>query len=272
MTIDTLQKVLDALPGQRVLQYKSVNFGALSGQFQLWTAAPNAGSTPPGGSGEAPTNATAGALPVTMPGGRKLYLSRARIGTMGNEVQGSAILYDRLVHAAGLVGNVATEQVIDTAALTRWTGGEGVELWLEQWSTFGGSPTATFNYTNQDGTTGRTTTVAVSPVGSNRWQQVPLASGDTGVRAVHSMTLAAAGATAGNMGVVLVKRVAELMLSPSTAVLQTDKGGNRKNRRYVDWLDHGLPEIADGACLALALHGGSVSSGNYHLDAEFVLG
>lgn len=247
MALDTLQKVLDGLPGRAIPARKTFAASGTGGPrlYSLWSSGPfpTAGATPPTGSGEAPGQSTTGALKFAAAGaGKSLYLADYIIdSTVANLAIG---IYDRLVHTSGLVGNVTTEQVIDTAALTRNTSGEGVELWIETYtnSPIPNATSVTVNYTNQDGTTGRTTTFAAT--GGNGTAggilTVPLASGDTGVRAVHSVTLGASSGVAGSFGVTLVRRIAECWNNIS--------GLNGAGRE--DWSDLGLPVIDADACLA----------------------
>ena len=122
-----------------------------------------------------------------------------------------ALLYDRLSHQGGLSGIVATAQTtnLPTAALPRYTTGAQVWIGLEIYTAVGATATTvTANYTNQAGTAGRTTkAVAFGGSGTNSAGTIvilPLADGDTGVRSVESVTLAATTGTAGNFGVTLI--------------------------------------------------------------------
>jgi hypothetical protein len=121
-------------------------------------------------------------------------------------------LFDRLVDHAGCVANVATAQTtnLPTAALTRETSGEGVWAFIEVYGAIGSTTTTvTISYTNQDGTAGRTslpqTIGGAFRTGAQNLIPIPLQDGDTGVRSVQSMTLAATTGTAGNIGIVLAK-------------------------------------------------------------------
>jgi hypothetical protein len=127
------------------------------------------------------------------------------------------ILADRLSHQGGLDGTVTSAQTtnLPTAALTRRTTGLGVEAWLEVYTALGGTTetTATVSYTNDAGVGGQTsgTTRFGGPSGINSREHLcflPLASGDRGVRAVASVTLAASTGGAGNFGVTLAYPVA----------------------------------------------------------------
>lgn len=145
-----------------------------------------------------------------------------RLSIMGARINPSSIggqaiiLVDMLNVSGGLNGTLTTVQTtnLPTAALTRYTDGDGVMAGLCIWAAIGGTATTvTLSYTNQAGTAGR-----ISPAtqigGSNvanaagRVILIPLAAGDTGVRSVESVTLAGTTATAGNFGVCLFKPLA----------------------------------------------------------------
>ena len=157
------------------------------------------------------SNATTGSLLHTSPSGSKKK-RLVGIGLGGASAAGTLIVYDRLCHQGGLSGTSATEQTtnLPTAALTRYTDGAGVQIWLEIFTQIGTTATTiTASYTNQAGTDSRTTQQAnwgaTGLREAQRLVRLPLASGDTGVRAVASVTAAGTTGTAGNFGVVLAK-------------------------------------------------------------------
>ncbi len=196
------------------------------------------------GAAAVPDNATRGGLLQTDPsGGReKWLLGNGIVGTAG----GGVLLYDRLLHNGGLSGTVTTAQTVG-GTLTRNTGGEGNQIWVEIYTIIGTTATTiTASYTNQAGTSGRTTK-AVSIGGTNnreaeRMLPLPLQDGDTGVQAVASVTLAASTLTAGSFGVTVMKPIGLGMVPTAGAGYWRD---------YVAGLP-GLPKIDTDACLALA--------------------
>jgi hypothetical protein len=206
-----------------------------------WDGIPSGGAAP-GASVLIPTNATTGALKQTDPGGgRAKYLVGAGGGGLA---AGVWLLYDRLLHISSLSGTNTGAQTV-AGSLTRETTGAGVQAWVEIYSAIGGTArTITASYTNQAGTAGQTSAaVAIGGTGlleSSRMIQLPLAAGDTGVRAVASVTLSATTGTAGDFGVTLMKPLAMIHV-PAT--------GTGTWRSYVD--GYSIPEIKTGACLAL---------------------
>jgi len=157
--------------------------------------------------------------PMPSVGSGRLTIMGARLNP--SSIGGQAvILVDMLNVSGGLSGIVTTAQTtnLPTAALTRFTSGEGVMAGFCIWGNVGSTATTvTVSYTNQAGTSGKISTatqfggnnVAVS----GRMILIPLATGDTGVRSVESVTLAATTGTAGNFGVCLFKPLAIMAMN-----------------------------------------------------------
>lgn len=154
----------------------------------------------------APTRATVGALGQANPGGgrEKFLLGVATTST----VAGVYMVYDRLLHISGLSGTTTTAQTVG-GSLTRYTSATdaiGNMIYIEIYNTIGTTATTiTASYSNEGGTSGRTTK-AVAIGGTNlreisRMIPLPLQDGDLGVTAVASVTLAASTTTAGDFGV-----------------------------------------------------------------------
>lgn len=191
-----------------------------------------------------PDRSTLGALGQSNPtGGRQLWL----LGLEASITQGGVLmLYDRLLHNGGLSGTVTTAQTVG-GTLTRNTGGVGNEIWIEIYSAIGTTATTiSASYTNQAGTSGRTTpAVAIGNTNlreESRIIKLPLQDGDTGVQAVASVTLAASTTTAGSFGVTIAKPIAMGLCEAVGAAVFRD---------FVAGLPS-LPEIATDACLAFA--------------------
>lgn len=178
----------------------------------------------------------------------KLQILGGRFNTGGTAAV-TLVAVDLLNVSGGLSGIVTTEQTtnLPTAALTRHTGGDGVFIGLVVYTTPGSTATTvTVRYTNQAGTANRVST-ATSFGGTSfrevgRVIQVPLAAGDTGVRSVEGVTLAATTGTAGNFGVCLFKPLATFCLENTTGTMPIDavsSGG----------LVGSMAEFDDDACL-----------------------
>lgn len=213
--INTIDDLLASLRTPQSIYKASLANAVVGGFTSLWTAAglPTLGATPASGSGAVPTSATAGAIPLpTLASGETLYLAGAQ---SAQATAGVLILIDRLVHTSGLSGTVATAQTVNTAALTRYTDGVGVEAALEWYSATGSTAvTFTSSYTEANGTSpaGRTSVATSIPANTNVGRFIPfggLASGHLGVKTVETVTLSASTLTAGNFGVTLFKRLAQ---------------------------------------------------------------
>lgn len=225
----------------------------------LWKVAgnPGAGSNPPAytaGSGYIPTEATAGAIPFVDPSASG-YL--ARFGAAGSTV-GTLILYDRVWACSGFVTNSVSAQNVTTpgtvdrdannAAL-----GDGVELWGEVYTAPGATgATWTVSYTNEAGTAGRSATYTHPANAESVGQMFPfvLAAGDKGVRAVASLTCSISSGTAGDIGITLLRRIAEIPLTVVNVA------------QVLDGVALGLPDLYDNSCLALMVQCSATNTGN----------
>lgn len=255
---DTL--ALAMASSRRIPVYKASQTAEGAGTWHsLWKAAgqPGAGSNPPAytaGSGYVPTSATAGALPFVNPAAGVLsYLTRA---FANSATVGTLILYDRLWACSGLSLNTASTQTVTTpGSLTRPDAlGADVEIWGEVYTAGGASAASwTVSYTDQDGNTGQTATYAHPANAESVGQMVPytLAAGDTGVRAIASVVTSATG-TAGDYGITLLRRIAEI---PVPIVNIGDAQ---------DALGTGLPRIYDSACLAWMVQCSTTNTGNVY--------
>jgi hypothetical protein len=147
---------------------------------------------------------------LTFLGGR---FSLMPISTGGGGAAG--IMIDLLNINGGLNANITTPQTtnLPTAALTRYTSGEGVMAGIVIFTQIGnGFSTFTVSYTNQSGTSGRISTA--TQIGQTNFREnnvfipIPLQAGDTGVRSIESVTLAGTTGIVGNFGVCLYKPLA----------------------------------------------------------------
>lgn len=253
MAITNMDTLIAALvAGDKPTYQKQTLTSVANFYYSLWKIAgqPGAASTPPTGAGEAPTRATAGAIGAWTNSAGSDVARLAGLNLTSDDL-GVYTLYDRLVHTSGLNGTTITAQTINSSALTRYTSGVGVEAWLEIYAALGiTSRTATISYTNQDGTAGRSgscLTGTSAPVG--RMIPFSLQAGDTGVRSIETLTLSASTGTAGDFGVTLLKRLADIPASSTTTYLPRDA------------FDLGLPEIVDDACLAFMAFTGATTLG-----------
>lgn len=240
---------------------KSVSGSLLAGRLHSsWTMAPPTVTAP--STAVAPTSATVGAIDFSNNAGGSQFIVS---GSVSNRQLGVYILADRLSHQGGLSGtsNAAQTTNLPTAALTRYTSGVGVFAGLEIYTDIGTTQTTvSISYTNQAGTTGRTSpSVLWGGTGNNTaWRiiQVPLMSGDSGVRAVASVTAAATTGTLGNFGVVLYK---PLLYIPSGVVDNFD---------LFNRMLGGLPDLPSDSCLFWLFVPSLTAAASPHCDLNFV--
>ncbi len=183
--------------------------------------------------------------------GTTTYVGRAGL-TMATA--GSVHVYDLCWACSGFVGNSNTAQnVVSFSGLpSRHSGGVGLEIWVGCSSAIGATAhNVTVSYTNQAGTSGRTTvsTAGITSMPANRMYQLPLQSGDTGVQSIQSLTLSASSGTAGNLWLLVMERYVG-MSCPVPNV----------GRNY-DFAELGLPTPSDEACLLFVHQGTTTSSG-----------
>lgn len=199
--------------------------------------------------GEIPDRTTTGALPFTAPGGgREKLLIGAAIAPL---IAGVYLLYDRLFHIGGLSGVSTVDQTVQgttpSPALTRNTGGAGNFAFYEIYTAIGTtSTTLTMTYTDQSGDTGQTSTINIGSTGfreATRAQRIPLAAGDSGIRAIDKVRLTASTTTAGNFGITIAQPLAWIPVGAA---------GIAGWRDYTTGLP-GIPAIDPNACLSLML-------------------
>lgn len=259
MAFTTMAQVITALPGQRLRFRKSITTPS-SGWGSGWAGSgfPAAGADPSSGlSGDVPTIATTGALPLVNAGSGALALARAQASYDQVGATMILLLYDRLWHNSGINATITTSQTINSVALTRPdANGANVEAWWHVYATMGaGTPNVTLTYTDQDGNTGNTTTsgVLATAMATHRTGPFPLAAGDTGVRSIQSWQ-ADATFTSGTIGLILRRRLAEIPIYANADAVQ-------------DALRCVLASIPTNACLELVAYSNTGSS--HILTGEF---
>jgi len=258
----TYKSLLQQYPTRLI---SKVAIGDTSRLQSCWASAPIPGSAPT--TATALSDSTNGAvtferlgLPAATTKTRRLAQVQTRTSLNVTSIALATLVIDRLSHQGGLSGTTTGAQTtnLPTAALTRYTSGEGVFAALEIYGTVGTTATtATVSYTNQAGTAGQISPAFVFGGSGNRSAGtmliVPLADGDTGVRSVESVTLAASTTTAGNFGVTLFK------------ILDWVPGGNAGFDNTTGPVDAFLgggglcPVVEDNACLQLCSFSGATT-------------
>lgn len=258
---------------QHIFDYKDARVGAggaaspVAGRLtSLWqyNGARGQGSVADS-AGESPDNAYGGALKQTNPaGGKQLWL----VGVASAGIaQGTLFLFDRLAAESGNSGTVTTAQSLSNCAIDRYTGSEapGNQIFLEITTQIGTTATTvTASYTNQDGTSGRTTVAtAFGGTGLREAQRLialPLQAGDTGVISVESVTVLATTGTAGDF-TVLIMRPMPVLPIPSV--------GQGAVRDAISGLP-GLIEVKTNACLQWAWLPNTTTVPSFHAHVVLV--
>lgn len=241
MAITTLDGLAAGLiAGESKLFLKSSFTSEGAGLFHsLWKTAgnPAAGANPGNINGTIPVDSTLGAFAFV----NAVANSYMGYFSASSTVAGSLTLYDRLWHSSTMSGTQTISTAITPASLTRYTTGQGVEMWGEIYTAIGTTAaTLTVQFTNEAGTTAQSATYAHPANAEAVGQMFPfvLPAGSTGVRAPTNYIWSTSTLTAGDFGLTLMKRLV-------TIPLQT---GNRPE--VYDAITCGLREVADDACLA----------------------
>jgi hypothetical protein len=130
-----------------------------------------------------------------------------------NSVASTMVIYDILWKGGAYAFNAATSGNTPTSFLSKIPGGTAAdtagctEIWVETVTAFTGNQTFKVTYTNEAGTTGRTTgatglSPAAAPTLGRMWQ-LPLAAGDKGVSGVTGVT--GATGTAGTANILVLR-------------------------------------------------------------------
>jgi hypothetical protein len=172
--------------------------------------------------------------------------------TAATGVPGTLMLVDLQGYWPGISNNTTSAQTLVGTPTLRYTNGAGCRLYQVQTAVAGATAqNIALSYTDQSGNTGNTMPVTVamtasgiaghishSGVAANNYGPVlPLASGDSGVQNVATVTMSAANT--GTFALCLARPLAQISLS--VLGLMTEK----------DLLNQipSLPEIKDGGCL-----------------------
>ena len=193
----------------------------------------------------------------------KHLLNMSAWSTAATGVPGTLMLVDLQGYWPGISNNTTSAQTLIGTPAPRYTNGEGLRLYQVQTAVAGATAqNIAISYTDQAGNTGNTLPVTVamtasaiaghishSGVAANNYGPfLPLASGDTGVRNVATVTMSAANT--GTFALCLARPLAQITLS--VAGLMTEK----------DLLNQipSLPQVKDGACLVWLYGAGAATA------------
>jgi hypothetical protein len=174
---------------------------------------------------------------------------------------GSLRIYDRLVAVSGLDLTAVAARVVNSAALTRYTSGLGVEAWVEVTTvTSVTAPQVTMDYVDE-ANVARVGTVLVFPaaVTNLSWMgRLPILAPSNGIKSVTNLNVTVASTT-GICNVVLLKPLATIAVP-----------ANLWNERDQVLQLTSLPRIYDGASLAFMVY--VLSGGTYYSHGSLKAG
>lgn len=196
----------------------------------------------------------------------KNLLNMGAVSAVATAVPSTLMLVDMCLYYPGISMNSATAQtLVNTNTLTRYTTGAGLRAGLVIQTSAGATAhNIAISYTNQAGTAGRTLPVTVAGTASaiaphlthsgtaanNYGAFLPLASGDTGIRSVQTLTLSAASG-GGTAALCLYKPLMEIPITTASVYAERDLLNQLPS----------LPIIQDEACLTwLLFTGGALAA------------
>ena len=172
--------------------------------------------------------------------------------TAATGIPGTLTLVDLQGYWPGITNNSAVAQTLTGTPSPRYTNGAGLRLYQVQTATAGATAqNMALSYTDQDGNAGNVMPVTVSMTASaivghishsgvaanNYGPFLPLASGDSGVRNVATVTMSAANT--GTFALCLAKPLAQITLGVVSLYHEKDLLNQVPS----------LPVVKDGACL-----------------------
>ena len=265
MAISTLDQYL-AAPSQRVSIIKTASVTAVAlMNTQVLQANGNPGAGVLAGTsttaGVVPTDATAG-FPVinAFAGSNTGYISNV---AFGSTVPCRITLFDCLWKGGAYPFNAAVTLSSQPSYSSRVIGGTdytNTEIWIEAVTAHTGNQSVAVTYTNQAGTTGRTTgTIAtgVAPIIA-RMVQLPLQAGDTGLQKIESVTSTVS--TVGTFNVLVLRRLW------SGRVIVANSGDVH------DFLKTGMPQIFENSAIMTIVQPDSTATGIFEVVAEIING
>jgi len=249
MAIDNLEKLINGLNNRYILTFNKASISNMIAGT-IGTRWRTAGSPP---AGVLPTTAedcnsnTVGAWKLPpISGETKMYIGEINVS---QTVLGQFLLFDRLSHMGGLVGNSTGVQdvslgIVGPATQGRCSDdGSGVLWALQGYVNLGSTATtATVTYTNQDDVSARTTTVDIP--GTMRLGSVyPIMPNDDDkrIKSIQTIQLTASTDTAGNFGITARTRIAEIAIDVTVKNI------------IADYATLALPTLSGNECLEICM-------------------
>ena len=254
MAITTLDGLIAAAKQRVPIKKTATRTTVANGWFSLFDIAGNPGAGTLAGTstttGVVPNDTTAGVpLIDAFGGGNTGYLQNVEFAST---VACRLMIYDLLWVGGAYAFNASTTGQTPASYSARVPGGTdftNTEIWVQQVTAATGSQAVNVTYTNQSGTTGRSTGavgIGAAPTVGRMWQ-LPLAAGDKGVQGVTGVV--GTVASAGTFNVLVIRPLW------SSRVIAANFGDLH------DYMRVGLPLMFDTSALAVCVNADSTSSG-----------
>lgn len=263
MAITTLDGYI-AASKQIVPMFKSASVTTIAGAwYSVFDMAGNPGAGVLGGTstttGVVPNDSTAGTPIINFSTGTG-YITNV---DFGNSVACRIQLFDMLWKGGAYAYNASTSGNTPAVYNTRVPGGTdytGTQIWVETVTAATGNQTWNVTYTNQSGTTGRTTGatgIGAAPTLRRCWQ-LPLQAGDSGVQGVTGVVGATGTAGTANILVLRPLWVGRCRINNDGDVHALDKTG--------------MPQIFGDSAIYMLISADSTSSGIPEVQIEVANG
>lgn len=195
----------------------------------------------------------------TFAGGATGYLNSVEFSST---VASRLLVWDCLFSAGAYAFNATTTLASQPSYAARVPSSDykGLELWFEAVTAFTGNPKVTVTYTNQGGTTARTTGAIATGIAPTvgRMIRLPLQAGDTGIQKIESVTCAVS--TAGTFNIHVMRKL-------WTGRVRSNNDGDTH-----DFTKTGLPIVYDTSALRVAIATDSTASGVSELQIDIING
>lgn len=206
----------------------------------------------------------------------KHVLNGSAITGVATGVPGQLMLVDLQGYYPGISMNVATAQTLTGTPTLRYSNGVGVRAFLVITTASGATAhNVAMSYTNQAATSGRALPVTVACTASaivghithsgtaanNYGPFLPLASGDTGIQSVQTVTISAASGS-GAAALVLARPLLSIPLVAASIASERD---------FLNQLPS-LPQIQDGACLTWLYFAGAATAASTNFYGHLEMG
>lgn len=264
MAITTIDGLIGALEQTLIFNKTASRTTIASIPFSVFDLAgsPGAGTLAVGNTanGIVPTDAIAGTPTINaFSGANSGYISRVNFGST---VACRMMLYDRLFSAGAYAFNANTTLASQPSFSARVPDLDykGLELWIEAVTAFTGSQSIAVTYTNQDGTTGRTTGTIATGVAPTigRMLRLNLQAGDTGIQKIESVVSSVS--TVGTFNVHILRK------------LWIGRVKFANDGDIHDFTKTGLPHIFADSSLFYIVQADSTATGLPTIDIDIVNG